>query len=180
MSSEDNKKIKELKTLYYFNSMYEEVIGDFLEVIELSERPDFICKKNDGLIVGVELVEIRRGHPNEIIYDQIIYKNITMEPFRVIDLIQSYTSIKEEKRKSIDWKHAERSILIVELTECHLCELSDLLSEELFPDLPDYGFIEIWLVDTTEIEAYGNVELFCLYPSSLWGYYERPLQKPYG
>ena len=44
----------------------------------------------------------------------------------------------------------------------------------------DTNFLEFWIVDYTGIEAYDNVELFCVYPDTRYGYYERPFQKPYG
>jgi len=49
-------------------------------------------------------------------------------------------------------------------------------------DFESYGFDEIWIADYTGLEAYGDIELFCLYPSEWWGFYERPnpYAKPYG
>lgn len=179
MSNGDFKKERELETLSYFNQVYEEATGDYLEVVKSCERPDFICKRNDGTVVGVELVRILRGHPNDRFADQILNKNYYMEPGQAIDLIQIFSSIKEEKRQSKGWRHSEKTILIMELIESPLSELSQLLSEELFPDIADSGFLEVWLADLSEIEAYGNIELFCLHPREWWGYYKRPLQKPY-
>ncbi len=39
----------------------------------------------------------------------------------------------------------------------------------LCDDFNDHGFAEIWLADYTGLEAYGDIELFCLYPSEQWG-----------
>lgn len=180
MGDNNYKKEAELEALSYFNPIYEEIIEDFLEVVEVSERPDFICKRNDGSLVGVEIVQVRRGHPNDVLYDKIINKNINMVPDQAIDLIQTLIYIKEEKRKSNDWKLPERTILIVQLQDSPLWEIAGSLTEELFPDLPEYGFFEIWFADFSEIEAYNNIELFCLFPARMRGYYKRPLQKPYG
>lgn len=180
MGDNGYKKEAELEVLTYFNPIYEEVVEDFLEVVEASERPDFICKRNDGSLVGVEIVQVRRGHPNEVFYDKIINKNIHIVPDQAIDLIQTLIYTKEEKRKSKDWKLSERTILIVQLQESPLWEIAGSLTEELFPDLPEYGFSEIWLADFSEIDAYNNIELFCLFPPHMEGYYKRPLQKPYG
>ena len=49
-------------------------------------------------------------------------------------------------------------------------------------DFRSYGFDEIWIADYTGLEAYGDIELFCLYPPEWWGFYERenPGRKPYG
>ena len=180
LGNNDYKKEVELEALGYFNPIYEDIVDDFLEVVKVSERPDFICKRNDGSLVGVELVQVRRGHPDEVFYDKIINKNINMLPDQAIDLIQTLIHIKEEKRKSKDWQLSERTILIVQLQESPLWEIASSLTEELFPDLPEYGFCEIWLADFSELEAYNNIELFCFFPSHMRGYYKRPLQKPYG
>ncbi|WP_347275572.1 hypothetical protein [Candidatus Kuenenia sp.] len=99
MGDNGYKKEAELEVLTYFNPIYEEVVEDFLEVVEASERPDFICKRNDGSLVGVEIVQVRRGHPNEVFYDKIINKNINIVPDQAIDLIQTLIYTKEEKRR---------------------------------------------------------------------------------
>ena len=179
MGNNSYKKEVELEDLSYFNPIYEEITDDFLEVVEVTERPDFVCKRKDGSIVGVELVKVRRGHPNDVLYDEIINKNINMVTDRAIDLIKALIYKKEEKRKDKDWKFSENTILIIQLKESPLWELANSLTEDLFPDLPDYGFCEIWLADFSELDAYNNIELFCLFPPNMFGYYKSPLQKPY-
>jgi len=174
------KKEFELEVLQYFNQIYEIITNNFLEVVEESERPDFICKRKNGELVGVEIVQVRRGHPNDVLYDKYINKNPDIDPFESIDLIQTLIYEKELKRKSIDWKLQDRTILIVQLKESPLWEIANALTEELFPDLPGYGFCEIWLADFCEVEAYSNIELYCLFPPYLSGYYKRPMSKPYG
>jgi len=174
------KKETEIEVLDYFNPIYEEVVGDFLEIVEAGERPDFICKRKDGTLVGVELVQVCRGHPNDVFYDKNINKNLTMVPDQVLDLIQSIIYTKEEKRKSKTWRLSEKTILIIHLQESPLWEIANALTEELFPDLKEYGFIEIWVADLSELEAYNDIELFCLFPPNISGYYKRPPQKPYG
>lgn len=180
MGDNNLKKETEIEVLDYFNAIYEEVVGDFLEIVEAYERPDFICKRKDGTFVGVELIQVRRGHPNDVFYDKYINKNLTMVPDQVLDLIQSIIYIKEEKRKSQSWRLSEKTILIIHLQESPLWEIASALNEDLFPDLQDYGFIEIWVADLSEIDAYNNIELFCLFPPQISGYYKRPIQKPYG
>lgn len=174
------KKENEKETLDYFNAIYEEVVGDYLEIIEAREQPDFICRRNDGMLVGVELVQVRRGHPNDVFYDKYINKNLTMVPNQVLDIIQTIIFRKEEKRKSINWKLSKNTILIIHLQESPLWEIANALTEELFPGLEEYGFIEIWVADFSELDAYNNIELFCLFPPTISGYYKRPLQKPFG
>lgn len=180
MGNNTYKKETELDAFGYFNSIYKEVADDFLEVIDFSERPDFICKRNDGSLVGVELVQVRRGHPNDVLHDITVNKNINMVPEQAIDLIQTLIFEKEKKRKANDWKFAEKTILIIQLQESPLWELTNALTEDIFPDFQDYGFCEIWLADFSEIDAYSDIELFCLFPLHMRGYFKRPLQKPYG
>jgi hypothetical protein len=174
------KKELELEVLEYFNPVYEEITNDYLEVIEVTERPDFICKRRNGLHVGVEIVQVRRGHPNDVFFDKFISKNINIHPEKSLDIISSLIYEKERKRDSENWKLSNSTILIVQLRESPLWELANALTDEMFPDLKDYGFCEIWLADFSELDAYNNIELFCLFPSVLRGYYKRSIQKPYG
>ena len=180
MGNNSYKKGQELEVLEYFDPIYELITNDSLEVIEESERPDFICRRKNGELVGIEIVQVRRGHPEEILFDKIISKNQYIHPYETIDLIQDHIYRKELKRNAKDWKLPNNTMLIVQLKESPLWEISHVFTEDLFPDLPDYGFCEIWLADFSEIEAYNNIELFCLFPSDLSGYYKRPFQKPYG
>ena len=71
------------------------------------------------------------------------------------------------------------TILLLELTDIPLCELRYSIRPDILPDLYKTGFTEIWLVDLTGVEAYDNVELFCVCPEELEGYYPRDIQNPY-
>ncbi len=179
MGNNSLKKEKELEVLSFFNPIYEHITDDLLKVVKVTERPDFIWEKKDGSLVGVELVEVRRGHPNDVLYDKIVNKNVNMHPYQAIDLIQTLIFSKEGKRKATDWTLSEKTILIVHLKESPLWEFAHALTEDLFPDIQDYGFSEIWLADFSEIDAFNNIELYCFLPSNMKGYYKRPLQKPY-
>lgn len=180
MSSHNYKKESEREVVDDFNDHYEEITDDYLEVIEQCERPDFLCKRKNGEIVGIEVVQIINGHPDDKFYNQVIKRNNFLPNEESIDLIQSRIYEKSEKLKENDWKLANNTILIIQLSESPLWEIQTALTNELFPDLKDYGFKEIWFVDYSEFEAYQNVELFCLYPEELKGYYRRGMQKPYG
>ena len=173
------KKEAEIEVLEHFNRIYEEVLGDLLEIVEVCEQPDFICKRKDGTEVGVELVQVCRGHPNEVFYDININKNLTMTPDQAIDQIELMIYTKEEKRKSKTWRLSDKTILIIYLQESPLWEISRALLE-LLADLEEYGFIEIWVADLTELDAYNDIELLCLFPLNIRGYYKRRPQKPYG
>ncbi len=180
MGDNNYKKEQELEVLEYFNPIYEIITDDFLDVIEISERPDFICRRKNGALVGVEIVQVRRGHPNDVIYDKFVNNNINLPPIEAIEIMQSLIHEKKLKRGIEGWELPEATILVIQLKESPLWEIANLLTEDWFPDIPTYGFREIWLADFSEIEAYNNIELFCLFPPNLSGYYERPTQKPYG
>ena len=174
------QKEAEFKTLCYFLEEYERITDkEFVEIIS-SEKPDFLCREEQSTkIVGVELTQIQRGHPETIAYDSIIHKREYMKIEDAIEIIQECVETKEQKRQKNDWKHPNSSILVIEFNDIPLKQIHHLLKENL-PDVYDTGFSEIWIVDLTGIEAYGDVELFCLIPACYEGYYPRPPQKPYG
>lgn len=174
------KKEKEQEALNYFLDAYESITGEGLEVLAATERPDFICVRKNGKQVGIELVKVRRGHPNDALWDRIIEKQDFMSLERALEMIQRVANEKEEKRKEPDWKLSESAILIIELRDIPLAGIRNCISNEILPDLFSLGFEEVWLADFSALEAYDNVELFCILPEERRGYYSRGTQKPYG
>lgn len=174
------KKEDESEALDYFLEAYEQVTGEPFSLLETSERPDFICERSDGTVVGIELAKVRRSHPNEIISDRIVEKRNYMLPEVAFEVIQMTLLYKEAKRRESSWQLPEATILILELVDIPLIDLLPWLRRDAFPDLADTGFLEVWLADYTGLEAYDNVELFCLRPEQWHGYHRRPFQKPYG
>lgn len=174
------KKEDESEALAYFLDAYEAIMGESIEIIDASERPDFVCQRAGGVRLGVELARIRRQHPEGVLWDRILRKQDFMSVESAVWQIQVMLSNKEAKRRQSGWQYADRTILVLQLTDIPLWELSGCLQPSLFPDLRNTGFSEVWLADYTGSEAYDNVELFCLHPTELWGYYRRPVQKPYG
>jgi len=59
-------------------------------------------------------------------------------------------------------------MLVLQIYECSIRTLFDFIDEDNISDFTGSGFIEIWLADYTGIEAYGDLELFCLYPPSIY------------
>ena len=57
---EYGKKIIEKEAFYEFLSAYEHVTGESLELIADGERPDFICRRDDGSYCGLELTQVIR------------------------------------------------------------------------------------------------------------------------
>jgi len=174
------KKEDEKEALEYFLEAYEQITGETLSLLKDSERPDFICERTDGTVVGIELSKVRRSHPNDIMAVEIVFKRNYMLPEAAFKVIQMSLLVKETKRRESSWQLPESTILILELVDIPLIDLKPWLRRESFPDLADTGFLEIWLADYTGLEAYDNVELFCLRPEQWHGYHRRLSQKPYG
>jgi hypothetical protein len=179
-SSERAKKEAEEESLRYFLEAYEGVTGQSIEVIEISERPDFICVRKDGCRVGVELGKVRRGHPSDILWDRLIEKRDYMSIDDALEKLQEVAAEKERKRNERDWRLPEATMLLIELTDIPLARIKGCVTPDILPDLYATGFAEIWLADFIGLEAYANVELFCVRPDKWAGYYPRGPQKPYG
>jgi len=170
------KKLVEEIELEYFLEAYSLGTRE-LAVLSSSERPDFICSASDGSAVGLELVKIVRGDPQSKWADEVFFGRLHMEPGEVLWHIAGNVKGKDSKRSEPDWNFRDSTILVVQVMECPL----RLFRSELDPNcLPHHGFEEIWLADYSELDAYGNVELFCMHPTRLWGYYPSTRGKPYG
>jgi hypothetical protein len=174
------QKETEQESLGYFLEAYENLTGVTFELLEATERPDFICIRDSGGVVGVELSKVRRGHPNGIQWDQIVEKRDFMLPEDALEMIQAVGANKERKRNEADWKLPEGTMLLIELWDIPLAHIERSISPETLPDLYATGFEEIWLADFTGLEAYDNVELFCVRPDEWAGYHPRVFQKPHG
>lgn len=161
LDNENGKKHIERMELDYFIDAYEYSQCEQLVPIKAYESPDFYCQRADGSIIGIELTKVIRD-----------FAGTEMD---ALDKI--YEAL--EKKKGLT---TEKTILVLQLVDCPIAELEYLLDESLKNDFGSYRFVEIWLADYTGIEAYGDIELFCLYPSEQWGYYQRPYpeRKPYG
>jgi hypothetical protein len=183
MNEYTNKRIQkegEAERLAYFLDEYLNITGERIEIIEIAERPDFICSKENGCKIGIELTMITRGDPQIIQYDRIIDKKDFMSPEQAIDMIQQSAILKENKRSKGDWKLPDSNILLIELTDIPLNWIQALISPKFCPDLYSTGFMEVWIADFTGIEAYDNLETYCVQSKEWAGYYPRQMQKPYG
>lgn len=173
---------KEIETveLYYFTEAYEYATGEKIEILKRSENPDFICSKSNDLIIGIELVNVMRD-PRYSFGERIIKSKNEIDVYDSIELIHHLIEKKEKARSKRYVKNIKDNILVLQLIDISLNNLNNFIYD-LSDDFTDHGFHEIWIADHTGLEAYGDVELFCLFPSELWGYYQRPWpeRKPYG
>lgn len=123
---------------------------------------------------------MRRGHPATFDWDRIIDNREHMKADDALEMIQQIVGEKENKRNEADWRHPDSSMLIIEFNDIPLNLIQNFLNREMMPVIYLTGFCEIWIVDLTDLEAFGDVELFCLMPEHYAGCYPRPFQKPYG
>jgi hypothetical protein len=72
-------------------------------------------------------------------------------------------------------------MLVLQLVDGSLDVLRHLL-DGMNDEFEDHGFAEVWLADYSGLEAYGDIELFGLFPNQWWGHHQRPWpdRKPYG
>lgn len=174
------KKMAEEMELEPFLDAYKEAVENYLSyAFGRHERPDFICYRADGTPVGVELVQITR---NPIIAREIYILTQTelMPSEEAMEMLYNKIREKEEKRRQPDWYLPDNTVLVLQFFDCPIRSLP-LSDDSLQKDFASTGFVEIWIADYTGEEAYGDIELFCLYPPERWGYYERPNpgRKPY-
>jgi hypothetical protein len=170
--------IGETEQLRLFRDAYRDATGQRLRVVRKSERPDFICKRPDGTLVGVEFTLVTRD-PESSSWDSILNGVEYMDGSDASMEIQAAVSRKAAKRAGPDWQLPDSSILVLSTPDCPISDLAYYLNG-VRGEFEGSGFTEIWLADHSETEAYGAVELFCLWPDEWWGWYRRQRGKPFG
>jgi len=167
--------------LEYFLDAYKQVTGKKLSIVNDGERPDFICRQPNGLKVGIELTKVMRD-PESAFWDSTFYRQQYMSVTDALDNIYLVIERKEGERKKADWSYANNTILVLQLTDCPITDLEWFIDYSLQSDFSSHGFVEVWLADYTGSKAFGDIELFGIYPPERWGYYQRqnPYRKPYG
>jgi len=174
------KKMVEEVELDLFIEAYEDATGEALILLSQSERPDFICQRPDGTIVGVELTRVMRD-PGSATCDRIMRGQEFRDIVNASDHIWATAEIKSQKLKTGNWQYPNNAILVLQVMDCPLSDLYRYLEDSsLVEDYAGLGFAEIWVADHSEIDAYSAIELFGLYPEEWRGYHERDRGKPYG
>jgi hypothetical protein len=183
------RNIEESEQLKYFQQAYKQVTGESLKQVRKSERPDYICKRPDGSLVGVEFTLITRD-PDESNWDSILDGDENMDGMEGLDYVNTAIVIKGAKLENTNtettpWQLPDSSILVLSTPDCPITEIEIFFSgdsrEELLEICQTSGFSEIWIADHTEVEAYGSIELFGLFPIEFWGRHRNYYRgKPYG
>ena len=172
--------ISERDQLEHFQRAYKDATGEWLRRVCKSERPDYICARPDGALVGIEFTLITRKQ-NESILENILDDAEYMNGLDGVDAVANAILRKARKRREADWKLPDSSILVLSTPDCPISEMEDHLCLDLQPEFAESGFSEIWIADHTETDAYGTIDLFGLVPRKWWGYHPAPWAgKPYG
>jgi len=177
---EVGKKEVERMELMPFLDAYSRTTGESLRYCTASENPDFLCNSKSGKIVGIELTRVMRD-PRDKFWDRILLQQEKPEPYEAQERIYDLIERKEQARVSRYKKNVDETVLVLQLMDGTFESLAWIL-EGSFDDYTQYGFSEIWLADYSGLEAYGDIELFGLYPAKWWGLHLRSYsdRKPYG
>ena len=174
------KKQTEGMELDPFLEAYEWTTKSTLSVVEGSENPDFICARASGDIIGLEVTKVmsRRDIAR---WERILDRKDEMGPYNMLMVIQALVEQKEKARRDRYVVRVPQIMLVLQLVDGSLDVLAHLLGG-LNDEFKDHGFAEMWLADYSALEAYGDIELFGLFPEKWWGYHARPWpdRKPYG
>jgi hypothetical protein len=178
--NDDGKRMVEEEHVAKFLAAYEVVTGTILSVVSAGESPDFICVRESGETVGVELA--RSPHNREqAVYDRI-WTDRTISAFDLLAAVWGMISDKARKRQLPHWRTPKTTILVIELLDYGFDSLDWANDASLADDFADTGFLEIWISDHSTIEAYGQVRLIGLFPPELYGLRHQPALegKPFG
>lgn len=173
------KKMNERGDLDLFLAAYAEATEESLTVAEERETPDFVCERENGQRVGVELTKII-AHPETRLWHRIFGDGPLGCPGDISSDIFKAASEKADKLRKGGWKVSE-TILAIQLFDNPLSETRRELEQIDYDEYAEAGFAEIWIADHSTIDAFGRVELFGIYPERIAGYYALTVGcKPYG
>ena len=179
---EIGKKEVETSELIPFLEARELVTGQGLSYIFglWTESPDFVCARPDGGLVGVELTKVTKNH-DLAFWDRLRHGEVHVDPYRTQKVIQYLIDRKENARVDRYMMKVSENILALQLVDGSLDQLRGAL-DGLRDNFSSHGFSEVWLADYSGLEAYGDIELFGLFPAQWWGRHTMPWpdRKPYG
>jgi hypothetical protein len=142
--------------------------GEALSLVSDSEAPDFICRRPNGEVVGVEHTRILYNPERDEIRQYLGTYDPDSDNFQVLWGSAVALAKKEAKRRKPHWKYPDSTILVLDLighTRIESWPEDDTLSD----DFKDSGFIEVWISDHSSIETHGEVMAIGLFPKERWG-----------
>jgi len=177
---EIGKKEVERMELNPFLEAYKHSTGKAIEFCWGSENPDFICERDNGEQIGIELTKVMRD-PRDQIWERILFRKEKPDSYEILETICNLIEKKEKARKERYVNSVKNTILVLQIMDGSLDMIVPMM-EGLEEDFKGCGFKEIWLADYSGLEAYGDIELFGLYPSEIYEFHQRPWpdRKPYG
>lgn len=174
------RKEEEAEDIEMFVEAYSRATGEKLVLEEVGDKPDAICRRGDGSIVGIEHTRIRRS-PEQASFEAIYYYRDEMDPGDTFDEINRLIEQKTLLRPQFS---TEKAILMLAVYESDFDLAARISADIPEEDLAGSGFEEVWLVDFKGIRegAHREVRLFGLYPSKWQTVTPRSMfdQKPYG
>jgi hypothetical protein len=174
------KKEIEVDELMPFLDAYELCKGEALLIADAGESPDFVCARANCEFVGIELTRVMRD-PATSRWEGILERKEHMEYDEALEQLYFLIERKEDSRKRRYSLRVPETILILQLVDRPLNGFAHYI-EGLQDDFRHHGFVEVWLADYSGREAYGDIELFGLFPPDIWGLHRRPQpdRKPFG
>lgn len=174
------KKQVEGRKLDPFLEAYEWTTKSTLSVVEVGESPDFVCARETGKFIGLELTRAMRRR-DIARWERILDRKEEMGPHDMLMELQALLEQKEEARRARYVTRVPQTMLVLQLVDGSLDVLQYLL-DGMNDEFKNHGFAGVWLADYSGLEAYGDIELFGLFPDKWWGYHSRlwPDRKPYG
>jgi len=115
------KKMVEEAEFKFFRLSYEYITGDRLSIEETNERPDFICRRTNNDLIGVELTKIVRS-PKEAFWDEVLDRSYYQSGDKVFYTIQETIIKKSQKMREGSWQLADNTVLVLQLMDCPLSD----------------------------------------------------------
>lgn len=186
MTSDQEFGKKEIETteLIPFLEARELVTGDELSLLlgVRTENPDFICARPDGSVIGVELTKVTADR-EVAFWDRLRHGEVRIDPYGTQETIRYLIRRKEKARADRYTEKVAENILVLQLMDGSLDQLDGGL-KGLEDDFISHGFSEVWIADYSGLEAYGDIELFGLFPPQWWRRHTRQWSnrtpKPFG
>jgi hypothetical protein len=182
MSDKENgKKMKEENDLELFSREYNNITGLSLNGVSATERPDFIVYRSDGMKLGIELTKVMRD-PESAFWARVLNGEEQADSLDSIWKLQELIYNKDKKRSEDNWQLPNRTMLLLQLMDSSIEQLSSVLDDGIIKEINKTGFLEIWIGDYSILEAYGTIQLYCIKPKKWQDLYNHinNEKKPYG
>ena len=178
---EYGKKLIEEMDLEPFLKEYEWATGLALQLVNRTERPDFIVQRSDGTQLGIELTKVMRD-PESLFWARVLSGEEFADPVKAAIHLQKLIYRKDAKRSGSGWTLPDRTLLVLQLMDSSIDQVVLFLNDQIIKELNETGFFEIWLADYTILDAFGTIQLYGIKPKMWQGLHShsRTGNKPYG